>query len=291
MNFLQLKYFVAVCEFGTVSAAADYLHIAQPSLSLAIKELEKEFGALLFHRKHKGMSITPEGETLLNMAREILEKTEAAEKVMRELGKNKKLLKIGIPPMIASLILPALYEKFVPNNPDLTLDITEGGREELVKKVEDDSLDLAFISHGKTLDVDLEFMHIDTLKIVCAASPENPIAKKTQISPLDLSKLPAVTYKDGFFQSSEIRNWFSGAHAEPNILMKTNQLSTMIKIISTNTAIGFLFEKLIEKEKGLVAVPLSPPITAEISHVWKKQNFSVSGIKRLKEFLKSTDLF
>ena len=92
MNFLQLKYFVAVYEFGTVSEAADYLHIAQPSLSLAIKELEREFGALLFHRKHKGMSITPEGEMLLSLAREILEKVEAAEKVMRELGENKKLL-------------------------------------------------------------------------------------------------------------------------------------------------------------------------------------------------------
>lgn len=291
MNFLQLKYFVAVCEFGTVSAAANYLHIAQPSLSLAIKELEEEFGALLFHRRHKGMAPTEEGELLLGMARDILERAEAAERIMKDVGENKKTLKIGIPPMIASLILPTLYKDFVSENPDITLDITEGGREELVKMVEDDRLDLAFISHSKLPDGELEFLHIDTLNIVCAASGESPVSKKREVSPSDLKDVPVVMYKDGFFQSGEIKSWFSSKGIEPKILMKTNQLSTMTKIISSNTAIGFLFEKLIEKESGLTEVKLSPCITAEISLIWKKKNFSVTGIKRLKAFLKNTNIF
>ena len=84
MNFLQLKYFITVCEFGTVSAAADYLHIAQPSLSFAIKELEEEFGAKLFKRTHKGMILTDEGNLLLGMAKNIVEQTETTEKIMKD---------------------------------------------------------------------------------------------------------------------------------------------------------------------------------------------------------------
>ena len=61
MNLMQLKYFNAICTFGTVSGAAEYLHIAQPSLSNAIKELEGEFGVLLFSRRHRGMVLTPAG--------------------------------------------------------------------------------------------------------------------------------------------------------------------------------------------------------------------------------------
>ena len=64
MNINQLKYFDAVCTFQSVSLAAEYLHISQPSLSSAIKELENEFGILLFKRHHRGMVLTPEGETL-----------------------------------------------------------------------------------------------------------------------------------------------------------------------------------------------------------------------------------
>jgi len=55
MNLNQLKYFSAVCTYQTISDAAAYLHISQPSLSSAIKELEKEFGVVLFRRHHRGM--------------------------------------------------------------------------------------------------------------------------------------------------------------------------------------------------------------------------------------------
>jgi DNA-binding transcriptional LysR family regulator len=53
MNLMQLKYFSTVCETGTVSAASEILHISQPSLSNAIKEMETEFGVKLFFRKHR----------------------------------------------------------------------------------------------------------------------------------------------------------------------------------------------------------------------------------------------
>ena len=61
MNLIQLKYFHAVCQFQTVSEAAEYLYISQPSLSNAIKELENEFGVALFRRHHRGMTLTEEG--------------------------------------------------------------------------------------------------------------------------------------------------------------------------------------------------------------------------------------
>ena len=291
MNFLQLRYFITVCEFGTVSAAAEYLHIAQPSLSLAIKELENEFGTRLFHRTHKGMVLTAEGELLRSMGRDLLERAEVTEKVMKEVGHNKKTLKLGVPPMIGSLVLPTLYRKFLPQNPDVSLDITECGKEEIVKKLLDDELDIAFMSHKQIPDAELDFFHIDTLEIVCSTSVHNPIAKKSKLSPKDLANVPLVMYKDGFFQSSEIKNWFSTDLINPDILMKTNQLSTLLRFISSDTAVGFLFQKLTETEPEITAIPLDPPITAHICLVWKKQKYPFSAMKSLKSFLHHTDLF
>lgn len=291
MNFIQLKYFLAVCEFGTVSAAADYLHVAQPSLSLAIKELESEFGAQLFHRTHKGMLLTNEGKLLLDIDRDIMERTEATEKIMKEVGCNKKTLKLGVPPMIGSLILPTLYRSFLPQNPNISLDITECGKEDMVKKLLEDDLDIAFLSHNKIIDADLDFLHIDTLEITCSTSVNNPLAQKDMLSPKDLASVPLVMYKDGFFQTDEIKKWFSRELIEPNILMKTNQLSTLIKFISSNTAVGFVFKKLTKNEPEITSIPLQPPITAQISLVWKKQKFPFSAMKSLKSFLHHTNLF
>ena len=64
MNLNQLKYFYAVCEHGSLSDAAEYLYISQPSLSASIKALEKEFGVTLFSRRHQGMELTKEGKEL-----------------------------------------------------------------------------------------------------------------------------------------------------------------------------------------------------------------------------------
>ena len=64
MTLQQLKYAVVTAEKGTVSEAAAALYIAQPSLTKAIKELEKEMGITIFHRTNKGVSVSKEGEVL-----------------------------------------------------------------------------------------------------------------------------------------------------------------------------------------------------------------------------------
>ena len=93
MNLTQLKYFKAVCIYKTVSAAAEYLHISQPSLSNAIKEMEKEFGVSLFSRCHRGMVLTAEGKILFKMCDDVLERAEEMEKVMNDLGTERKRLR------------------------------------------------------------------------------------------------------------------------------------------------------------------------------------------------------
>lgn len=291
MNFLHLKYFLAVCELGTVSAAADFLHIAQPSLSLAIKELENEFGAQLFQRTHKGMLLTDEGRLLLGMGKDIMERAEDAEREMRKVGRNRKALKLGMPPMIGSLILPILYRDFLSRNPDLELTITECGKEETLKQLREDDLDVAFISHSSTPDPDLDFFHLGSLEIVCGVSPRSGVARHSVLTPGDLEGVPLVMYKDGFFQTREVKNWFSGHHIEPNVLLKTNQLSTLVRLISSNTAVGFLFRKLAEAEPDIKSIPIAPPITAHISLVTKKTKIPFLAMKSLKGFLHHANLF
>ena len=291
MNFNQLKYFIAVCEFGSISSAAEYLHIAQPSLSLAIKELESEFGTMLFNRMHRGMQLTAEGRLLLGMSKDIMDKVESTEKIMRDVGHNKKTLKLGIPPMIGSIIFPVIYNEFISKNTDVDLEIVECGREEMIKKLESEQLDMAFVSHDRSVDPNLEALHVDKLEIVCSTALTKPLPHTAAVSADDLRDLPLVMFKDGFFQTDAIKAWFAREDVTPNILMKTDQLSTMIKIITSGTAVGFLFKKLIENENSIAWRRLNPDVTIDVSLVWQKNKFFTSSMKRFKRFVEENEIF
>lgn len=73
MTIQQLKYAVTAAEKGTMSEAAQFLFIAQPSLTNAIRDLEKELRITIFHRTNKGIIATNEGEEFLGYARQILQ--------------------------------------------------------------------------------------------------------------------------------------------------------------------------------------------------------------------------
>ena len=291
MNLMQLKYFNAVCTFGTVSGAADYLHIAQPSVSNAIKELESEFGITLFKRHHRGMVLTSEGEHLLRMSKELLERAERTEKIMKDMGREKKTLILGVPPMTGSLILPNIYRKFLSQNEDINLEIVECGRQEMIKRITEDRLDMAFISHNQQIESGISAYRVSRLEIVCGTTKQNPVSEKKELSPNELSDIPLVMFEDGFFQTAEIKKWFAKEGVTPNILMQTAQLSTMLSIISSNTAVGFMFKKLIEKNPDIVPISMSPSVFVDISLVWKKDKYFFSGMRRFKEFLNNESLF
>ena len=73
MTLQQLRYAVVTAENRTVSEAADALYIAQPSLTKALKELEREMGITIFHRTNKGITVSKDGEVFLGYSRQVLE--------------------------------------------------------------------------------------------------------------------------------------------------------------------------------------------------------------------------
>lgn len=291
INLTQLKYFRAICTYQTVSSAAEFLHISQPSLSNAIKELESEFGTTLFIRRHKGMVPTAEAEILLKMCDDILNRADTIEHVMHDLGKDRKTLRLGVPPMIGSLILPHILRDFLSKHPEIKLEITEGGRTELQKSLSSDSLDMVFLPHNRALGTDFDTQKITRLEIVCCVSREHALASKEIISANMLTDTPLILFKDGFYQTEEIKRWFSLCNAAPNILMQTAQLSTILTVISHNAAAGFLFRQLIEENTELIPLALETPIYVDVSLVSKRGSYISGSMKKFREFIDKNNLF
>lgn len=291
MNLNQLKYFVAVCEARTVSGAAEILHISQPSVSGAVKELEEEFGVKLFFRQHRGMVLTPEGERFYKMAGELLSRADQTENIMKDMGKQRKILRLGVPPMIGSVVLPKIYREFMAENPDIHIEITEGGQHELKDKLSDGLLDMIFMPQENELDEEFASINIVNTEIVCAVCKDNPLAENTSVRAKDLAKTPIVLFKDNFYHTKEVRKWFSEGNVRPGIVLQTAQLSTIQSMVSHNVAVGFMFRPLVNEKEGFRAISAKPKMEIEISLTWKKDSYFFNAMKKFREYVERTELF
>ena len=128
MKLTQLQYFCEVYRQRNVSRAAEKLNISQPSISAAIKELEGEFGIALFSREGRGIRSTPEGDIFYEHAQSLLTHADSFRMKMLDLSRREEL-RFGVPPMIGSLVLPALYGKYQAEQCNCLLRIVEGGGE------------------------------------------------------------------------------------------------------------------------------------------------------------------
>lgn len=291
MNITQLKYFDAVCTFQSVSEAAVYLHISQPSLSNAIKELENEFGVLLFFRHHKGMTLTAEGKVLYKLSRDILARMNHTETIMKDLGNERKKLRLGVPPMIGSLILPFIYRDFLGENTDIALEIIEGGRRELTQKLSDDYIDMVFLPHDKPLDKEFSSFKASNLEIVCCMAKNNPLSEFESVKPDMLKDIPLVLFENSYFQTEAIKKWFEKENIKPDIILQTSQLSTMLSVISENIAVGFMFRQLADSKAGLVSVQVDAPMFIDVSLMWKKNSYFYNSMGIFKNYVEKKNPF
>lgn len=287
MNVTQLEYFCAVCTYQSISEAAEHLHISQPSLSVAIKELETEYGVLLFKRHYRGVSLTEAGEQLYEMSSRLLKEFKNLEQKIYDIGKKRKVLEVGIPPMIGSLFLPRIYKEFLKDNEDITLQVSEGGTKKILKALKDDGLDMVLIPHTKPLEKELEAMEISRFEVVCGMAGENAPEKK-EISLSELAGKPLVLLNNSFFQTEEILRRFSQEGVTPQVILQTEQLSTLQNMIKSGEAAGFLFRELIENQEGIQAVPLVPPIFVTVSLVFKKDSYMSESMENFCTFIKNT---
>lgn len=109
-NLKALRYFVAVVDAGSFTAAANTIAIAQPALTRQIRELEEDFGTHLLLRLPRGVRMTAAGVTLYESAQRILSETDRVSKNIRSGLGHTQNVSLGVPPTLGRVLLPGLFE-------------------------------------------------------------------------------------------------------------------------------------------------------------------------------------
>ena len=285
MTLVQLRYFQAVCRYGSVLQAAEALHISQPSISSAIKELEKEFGVILFQRQHRGMKLTEAGQQFLDQADHLLAHADQVKQAMHDISRQSQKLRLGVPPMIGSLFLPQIYHGFMRSFPDIQIVIEEDGRAGLMRHLTSGQLDVAFLPHDKPFDSTFQALHIANLETVCCVSLTHPLVNRKRISISDLQDQSLVLFKNSFFQTESIKQRFAACGMSPHVLLYTDQLSTVRRMVARNIAAGFMFSKLSDSFPDVISIPLDPPMNVQVSLVWRSTGLLSQDMLQFIEYI------
>ncbi len=180
-----LSYFLRTAELGNITKAAEALNVAQPTLSKAIQQLERQLDAPLFYRNAHGVETTPIGARLLRHAKLVTAQvTDAVEEIEAMRDGSVGQVRIGAGPSWVRRKLPDAVAEALAERPGLQISISSGFDERLLQGLEDGALD--FVVAEKPLSggggqYDYEFLTDDALIVV--GRPHHPLAGRHQISP------------------------------------------------------------------------------------------------------------
>ena len=141
-----LRYFVAVADEGSITRAAERLHLSQPSLSAAVKQLEGQLGVELVERAGRGIALTPAGELLARRGRQLLEDAEAVVEETRSRGSAPSArLRLGLTPTARYGVGPELLAACATAAPAVMLFTSDDTTGALLRDVASGRLDLAVV--------------------------------------------------------------------------------------------------------------------------------------------------
>lgn len=147
LSLVQMTYLIALDEIRNYQRAADACHITQPTLSMQVKKAEESLGHLVFDRSRNPLELTPYGQQLMPILRDILHEYERIEELNKMTsGHFQERIKIGIIPTIAIYLIPELYSTWVKENPEVKFEISELRTVELIQAIESKKIDLAIFA-------------------------------------------------------------------------------------------------------------------------------------------------
>ncbi|PRX97248.1 LysR family transcriptional regulator [Allonocardiopsis opalescens] len=213
MDARQLEYFVAIAEHGGFSRAAAALHIAQPSLSQAIANLEAELGVPLFHRTGRGVTLSRAGRRLLGPSRQVLRDLAAVRDASAALtGLRQGTLDLAAMPSPGIEPFGALVRRFARRSPEVTISATAAFTPgETVELVRDGACELGLLgAAGRVAAPGLDVLDIEEQPFVVVAAPGGPVRDGVPVAAAGLAGLRLIVAGRG----STMRGVVDGMIAE-----------------------------------------------------------------------------
>jgi LysR family transcriptional regulator, hydrogen peroxide-inducible genes activator len=270
----QLQYACAVAEHLSFRQAAVVCHVAQPSLSAQIAELEAALGVQLFERDRRRVLVTARGQALLERARKLLLEADDLTDASKRLSDPfSGTLRIGVIPTIAPYLVPFATAGIRAAFPKLTVAWIEEKTQALLAEMSTGELDAAVLALEAELG-DVEHEVIATDPFVLVAPPGHPLMEKTTpIPPRELRATDMLLLDEGHClraQALEVCTSVKAREAE----FRATSLSTLVQLVVQGAGVTLLPALALETETLRAELGIrqiaAPTPARTIALIWRK---------------------
>ncbi|TDD93791.1 LysR family transcriptional regulator [Actinomadura rubrisoli] len=266
MNLRQLRYVVATADHGTMTSAAQALYVAQPALSRAVRELERELGVELFARSGRGVVLTTIGEQVVRQARVALDAVEAIEGMSgaRPNGQRGTDLRIATTSSLEPELTGRLIPRFARDQPAVRVRVVRcDGRDQVAAAVRAGRADLALTD--LPVPGDMAAHPFEQREVVLISPPALKVREPVPLNALDGMRL--VLPARGSPRRLEIDTMLRRIGATPVAAVESDERGSWLGWVRAGMGSLLWYRNQLDDTEGVAVRSFMPPITRMIGLV------------------------
>ncbi len=279
MTLQQLRYLIAIAEYGSINAAAQNLYASQSNLSTAIKELEQELGITVFSRSNRGVSLTNDGTELLGYARQVIEQADMLED--RYAGRGTSQLRLAVSTQHYAFSVQAFVNVVEAcESDDYEFVLREATTAEIINDVRTFRSEVGILYtddfNRRVLekafnDAYVSYHPLFDARVHVFVGEHHPLANKQLLKPEDLEPYPRYSFEQGttnsFYYSEEPLSHLPHAR---NI--RISDRGTLTNLLTSHN--GFTLSTGVlsaEMQSGIASIPLDTEETMQVGYIMHRE--------------------
>lgn len=292
MEIQVLRNFLAVAREGNITNAANHIHIAQPSLSRQIKNLEKELGQQLFIRGSHSVSLTPEGMILRKRAEDVIAMVDKIEDEFYTMGDSVSGdIHIGAGETYVFRYIVDILKNLQKDYPNIHYHLYSGNAAEVTERLDKGLLDFGLLMQPADI-TKYDYFNLpekDVWGVVMRR--DSVLAEKEMIRCQDLEGLPLICSRQSIqaMEKNTFVEWFDGKLEQMNIIATFSLVYNAALMVQQGLGYMITVDNLVNTavNPDLCFRPLSPKLEAGLTIVWKKYQYFSSAADLFLERLRN----
>lgn len=279
MTLKQIRAFLAVAQSLSFAVACERLHLSQSALSLTIKALEEGLGGRLFSRNTRNVALTPEGESLLPLARRLVADWDNAEDEMRQRFTLQRCrVTLAAMPSFAGNLLPPILRTFRARYPNVNVTVNDVINEQVLEMVRDRHVELG-VAFEPMQSSSLAFTPLYLDRFVAVVPLDSPLAQRSEIQWQTLLEQPFITLQRPSTVRVMLEEHLQNRGMKLPVEFESHQLATVGRMVASGLGVSAVPALCVGQmhELGARCITLSDPVIERAIGVLTKPGHELSA--------------
>ncbi|ATO69698.3 LysR family transcriptional regulator [Mycobacterium avium] len=234
------EWFITLAELQHVTAAAEQLHVAQPTLTRMLARLEQRLGVALFDRHGRRLSLNTYGRIFYEHARRAQLELDSARRAIADLADPAVgEIRLAYLSSFGSTVVPRLIARFKESSPRVTFTLEEGAAESIADRVRSGGVDIGVVS-PRPVERTLAWRSLFRQRLGVAVPDGHRFARGAAVSMVDLADEPFVTMHPGFGMRRLLDELCAAAQFRPRVALQAPNLTTAASLVAAGLGISLV---------------------------------------------------